>query len=340
MILSLIRFVTLSLCAADLPPTPRVNTHSQVVKVEDPRAVTDFQPDFAVVQTMVNRGLTNLTGQPTVAAAWRSLVTTQDIIGLKVFSEAGQLSGTRPAVVAAVIHGLFAAGVPAQNIIIWDKQTDDLRAAGYVQLARQLGVRLVAGAQSGYDPTNFYQPDTAVIGNLIWGDSEFGRTNENIGRKSFVASFASRQLTKIISLAPLLNQEAAGTCGHLYSLALGSVDNTMRFENNPDRLALAVPEIYALPVLGDRVVLNITDALIAQYSGGPRGLLQYSTVLNQLWFSRDPVALDVLALKELDRERRALDAPVSHPNYELYLNATLLQLGTSDPAKIHVQIIR
>ena len=115
------------------------------------------------------------------------------------------------------------------------------------------------------------------------------------------------------------------------------MDNTCRFEGDPDRLAVAVPEIYALPLLGDRVALNITDALIAQYEGGARGLLQYSTVLNQLWFSRDPVALDTLAIKELDQRRRETDAPDFKPNLELYANAALLQLGVNDPAKIQVE---
>jgi hypothetical protein len=101
-----------------------------------------------------------------------------------------------------------------------------------------------------------------------------------------------------------------------------------------------VPEIYALPVLGDRVVLNITDALIGQYEGGDRALLHYSSVLNQIWFSRDPVALDTLAIKELDSERRAFEAPEFKPNLELYTNAALLQLGVNDPAKIHVEKIR
>ena len=198
----------------------------------------------------------------------------------------------------------------------------------------------LASAETGYDPTNFYQPDTAVIGNLVWGDLEFGMKGEGIGRKSFVSKLVSRQITKIISIAPLLNQEDAGVCGHLYSLALGSVDNTMRFEGDAGRLAVAVPEIYALSVLGDRVALNITDALIGQYEGGDRGLLHYSSVLNQLWFSRDPVALDTLAIKELDRKRRAFDAPEFKLNLELYANAALLQLGVNDPAKIQVEKLR
>ena len=178
--------------------------------------------------------------------------------------------------------------MPPDHIIIWDKHEDDLRAAGFFKLAAQFGVRAAGAAESGYDPTNFYNPDTAIIGHLVWGDLEFGKKGEGVGRKSFVSKLVSRQITKIISIAPLLNENDAGICGHLYGLAMGSVDNTLRFEGDADRLAVAVPEIYALPVLGDRVVLNITDALIGQYAGGDKGLLQYSEVPNQLWFSRDP----------------------------------------------------
>jgi len=328
----------LQICAAE--PLPNPNVHAQVVSVENPGAITDFQANDAVVQTMVDCGLTNLTRKPTVAEAWRSLVSPQEIIGLKVFSEPGMLTGTRPAVVAAVIHGLLAAGVPPTNIIIWDKHDADLRAAGFFRLATQLGVRAVGSMEAGYDPSNYYQPDTAIIGNLIWSDLEFGKTNAGAGRKSFFSKLVSRQMTKIISIAPLLNQEDAGVCGHLYGLALGSVDNTRRFADDSYRLANAVPEIYARPLLGDRVVLNITDALIGQYEGGARSLLHYSCVLNQLWFSRDPVALDMLSNKELDRERRTLDAPQFRPNLELYANAHLLQLGENDLGKIHVEKIK
>jgi hypothetical protein len=52
------------------------------------------------------------------------------------------------------------------------------------------------------------------------------------------------------------------------------------------------------------------------------------------------VALDTLAIKELDRERRAFDAPEFKLNLELYANATLLQLGVNDPAKIQVEKLR
>src|SRR5439155_24177080 len=131
-------------------------------------------------------------------------------------------------------------------------------------------------AQAGYDEKIFY--DTALIGNLVWGDLEFGKKGEGIGRKSFVSKLVTREITKIINITPLLNHNEASVCGNLFSLAIGSVDNTTRFEFDGARLATAVPEIYALTNLSDHVALNIVDALICQYEGGQRGLLHYSAI--------------------------------------------------------------
>jgi len=85
---------------------------------------------------------------------------------------------------------------------------------------------------------------------------------------------------------------------------------------------------------------HVTDALLGQYQGGPASYLQYSTVLQQLWFSHDPVALDTLGLRELERERIKLAIPPVNSNFEIYTNATLLQLGKNDPAKIQVERIQ
>lgn len=308
---------------------------AKVVIVQDPAATDAFQPREDVVRTMVARGITTLTGHTNTAAAWLSLLSTNDTVGIKVFSEPGPNSGTRPAVVAAVIKELFAAGLPPNHIIIWDKHQTDLRLAGYFDLAKRLGVRVAGSAESGYDPTNFY--DTPLLGNLVWGDYEFGKKNEGvIGRKSFVSKLVSTDMTKIISITPLMNHNQAGVFGNLFNLAAGSVDNFARFDSDADRLARAVPEIYALPSLSDRVALNITDALICQYLGEERSLLHYSAILNQLRFSRDPVALDILSLQELDRQRKLANAPEVKSNRDLYDNAALLELGINDPKKIDI----
>ena len=166
------------------------------------------------------------------------------------------------------------------------------------------------------------------------------KKSDGIGKKSYVSKLVSREMTKIISVAPLLNENDAGLCGHFFSLCLGSLDNTRRFEGDADRLATALPEIYALPSVGDRVVLNVTDALLGQYQGGPASYLQYATVLDQIWLSRDPVALDTLALKELARQRQLFSVPPPKLNYQLYTNAVLLQLGLNDPARIQIEKVR
>ena len=328
--------------AQELFPLHATNSAVRIVEVRGENLLNAFLPDEARVAEAFNRGLTLFTRENTVSNAWRSLVASNDTVGIKVFSLPGPVCGTRPAVVAAIVRGLLAAGLPPEQIIIWDRHVADLRTAGYFDLARTLPVRVAGAAEAGYDTNTFYLPDSPVTGQLVWGDLEFGNTNKDfsVGKKSFVSKLVSQQMTKIISVAPLLDENSAGVCGHFFSLGLGSVDNTRRFEGSPDRLAVALPEIDALPVIGDRVVLHVTDALLAQYQGGPEGYLQFSTILNELWFGHDPVALDTLALKELMFQRRVMGVPAMPTNFGIYTNAVLLQLGVNDPSRIQIEKVQ
>jgi hypothetical protein len=318
---------------------------SRVVIVADPEATDAFQARPDKVRGMVDRGITRLTGKPSVSAAWSSLLSNRDVVGIKVYSSPGPSSGTRPAVVAAVIEGLLKAKLPPTNIIIWDRQKGDLRLAGFDAVATRYGVRIGGAANAGFDEETFYSPDTPILGQLVWGDLEFGRKGEGVGRRSFVSKLLVHEITKIINVTPLLNHNTAGVCGNLYSLAMGSVDNVLRFETDTRRLATAVPEVYALPSLGDRVILNITDALICQYHGEQRSLLHYSTALNEIRLSKDPVALDFLSLRELDRERansqKVTSQYLSLTNYlEMIQNASLMELGAGEPERIRIEHAR
>jgi len=319
-----------------LGPRPR----ARVVIAEDAGATRAFKPDPARVRSLVNSALTNLTSQTSVAAAWRSLVSTQDIIGIKIFTSPSPGAGTRVPVVDAVVQGLLSARIPPDHIIIWDKHLADLRRAGYATLASRHHVRLAGSADAGWDAKTFYE--NPLLGQLVYGDFEFKKEGEHLGRKSFVSKLVTQQLSKIINVTPLLNHNSAGVCGNLYSLAVGSVDNTLRFEGDPARLAQAVPEIYALPVLGDRVVLNVVDALLCQYEGEQVGRLHYSSALNQVRVSTDPVALDVLSIQELNVQR-ALKGISSHSSTnatDLYRNASLVEIGISDPHQIQVETLK
>lgn len=341
-------FVTLQLCqlwsAADGPirAAPTLATLSvpkaRVVAVEQPGAIVTFSPQLPVIRGMFDRGLTALAGKSDPAEAWRTLVTTQDVVGIKVYSAPGSASGTRPAVVEAMVQSLLAAGQPASRIIVWDRQLGPLRLAGYSRLGEQYGIRIEGALEWGYDTNQYYE--SAFMGQPVWGDHEFGAKGPGVGRKSYVSRLVTQEITKIINVTPMLNHNLAGVSGNLFSLAIGSVDNTVRFLNEGSQLALAVPEIYALPVLGDRVALNVVDALLAQYYGEERSLLHYSAVLNQLRFSTDPVALDVLSIQELERQRALADAPAVKSDLQLYQNASLVEIGVSEARNVVVEWIK
>lgn len=317
---------------SNLPP-------ARVVVVHDPLATDAFRPRPDRVKELVRRGLLSLTGQPSVRAAWLSLLTTQDVVGIKVNAAAG-LAGTRPEVATALAESLLEAGLRPQQVIIWDRLTSDLQAAGFFEIGKQLGVRVLSAHQAGYDEkvayTNF------ALGHLAWTDHEFNRTGEEVGKRSFSTKLVTREVTKLVNVPSLLNHYRAGVAGCLYSLGLGSVDNIQRFENSPERLAEVLPELYAQESVVDKVVLNVVDALVAQYQGESQPLLHYASALNELRFSRDPVALDLLSLKELSILREAHQVvPGTNATAlvdRLYKeNASLLQLGIADPKRIKVE---
>lgn len=315
----------------------------RVVIVRDSAATRQLSPQPDVVAAMVSRGVMTFTGQSSAGAAWRSLVSvTQDVVGVKVYSPPGPASGTRPAVVAAVVRGLLDAGMPGSKIVIWDRRLEDLRAAGFSDLAASLGVRVAGAMDSGYDPDVVYA--NPYLGQLVYGDLEFGKADEpgegtanrSTGRNSHLSRLLTRELTRLINVAPLLNHNHAGVSGILYTVASAATDNFLRFESNPALLASAVPEIYGLTNIADRVAINIVDALIGQYEGQQRSLLHYSSTPNELRFGTDPVALDVLSIEELNRARNLAGVAMSTNVVELYSNARLLELGSDDARRIEV----
>ena len=321
--------------AAELRPVPAAQARARVVTVQDSAASAAFQPNAAVSRNLVRRGLPAMTRKTNETEAWRSLVSPRDVVGFKVYSSPGPASGTRPAVVAALVESLLAAGHPARQIVIWDRYDTDLRQAGFFELGARLGVRVKGANEAGYDERQFYE--SPFIGQLIWGDFEFRRSGGMVGRKSFVTKLLTSDITKIITVTPLLNHNRAGVTGTLMNLALGSVDNSHRFEVDADRLAAAVPEIFAMAPVADHLVLNVVDAIYCQYFGEYKSLLHYSTALNQLRFSTDPVALDILSMDELDRQRTRAGAPLAKKRLELYHNASLLELGVSELGNIRVE---
>src|SRR5882757_594186 len=170
---------------------------ARVVMVEDAQAIDAFRARPEPIREMVSEGITDLTRTASVPEAWRTMVSTQDVVGIKVFSTPGANSGTRPSVVAAVVEGLLAAGVTPKHIVVWDRQLTDLRLAGYSDLAKRYGIRIAGSQEAGYDENAYY--DMPLPGTLIWGDLEFGKKGAGTGRKSFVSKLLTQEISKIIN---------------------------------------------------------------------------------------------------------------------------------------------
>jgi len=322
--------LALAATAADAPPP---GLPGRVLIVGHSAATQAFSPQTEAVRKMLETGILRFTGAASEKSAWATLISTQDVLGIQVHSAPGRTSGTRPAVVESLIESLLRSGIAPDRIVIWDRRAVDLRLAGFYEVAKKFNVEVAGALDEGYDSEVFYT--SPLLGKLVYGDVEFGKKGEGTGRNSYVTKLLTKRITKIINVTPLLNHNQAGVSGALYGLAMASVDNILRFEE-PERLATAVPEIYGLPELADKVALNIVDALICQYRGEERSLLHYSTTLNELWFSRDPVAVDTLAIKVLDQNRGA-ETRSRKSALQIYNNAALMDLGVAEADKIKIE---
>src|SRR6202795_2145577 len=154
--------------ATDIPqPTP-VPARSYVYRIENSDAITDYETNSAVVRRMVDDLVMVATGQPSVAAAWGSLVKPSDVVGIKVCTNGAPLFSSHPAVVNAIVAGLAEAGVPAQNIVVWDREEHLLKVAGF--RSRNAGYRLM-WSEGNYDPKAVLT--SPISGKLIYGDLLF-----------------------------------------------------------------------------------------------------------------------------------------------------------------------
>jgi len=313
-----------------------------VIYAEDADIVQRFNVDSAVARRMVNRCLLKLTSAADVGTAWRRLgITPNDVVGVKIATQGGPIMSSHRAVVQAVCDGLIAAGVPASRIIVWDKNASDMRSAGYDPQPPGDGHVGIASIfpGTGYDPDAVYK--NGILGTLIWGDSEFGNGGnadltqqasdvvrgrrsfggDSIGdsfggsddllnpsapptsNKSHFARLVTTICTKIVNVPVLTDNPYTGINGCMATLAMGSVDNNRRFVGDPSYGDPAISEILANPILRRKVVVNIMDAMIAQYAGGPRFNPVFTRQLGAVYVGRDPVAIDALVLQRLERYR-------------------------------------
>lgn len=356
---------------APAPPGPTLPARSLVVSVRDDASVTGLRPDSGRVRAMVNRAVTAVTGQPDAASAWRSLVKPSDVVGIKIAAAGGPIGATRKPVVAAIIDGLIAAGVPRSQIVVWDRDEDELRAAGYLGPRASIGATVRPITARSYDRSVAFT--AAVLGKLIWGDLDFVASSPlastlpsaplplgdpyrtgprpaiaDDGKMSDVSYFATiltKDVTKIINVPTMTDSVFAGVAGCLYNMTLPNIDNWRRFTflKNPGSSAPRntsdpyLAEIYSDPVIAPRVVLNIMDGLVAQIAGGPEFQPNYCRPHATIYASRDPVALDLIALRTIEQWREAARLPPVTEAAGYLWSAEQIKLGHATLDKIDIR---
>ena len=81
------------------------------------------------------------------------------------------------------------------------------------------------------------------------------------------------------------------------------------------------------------------DGLLAQYAGGPQPQPNYALHHATLYASKDPVALDAIALRNLEQWRARASLPPIGSTAAYVDFASQLNLGNSAPNRIEIRNI-
>ncbi len=334
---------------------PRVETSmpgrypGKVVRIDTGTVIAEKKVDGAKVRAIVDRGMSELTGEKDMGRAWGRFVRPKDVVGIKVNPIGGALLSTKPEVVDAIIAGLVAAGVPKSNIIIWDRRLVQLGEAGFVE-DRFPGIRILGTEMKGpngdyYDEEGeLWAKDNIDREALPYVTEFWTKYNRdmlphmiNDGPESYFTRIVTEKVTKIINV-PILKNAGATVTLCLKNLSYGSLSNTSRLHK---LWMQSVAEPCAFPVLRDKVVLNVVDGLQACYDGGPGANPKFIYDSKVMFFGTDPVAVDAVGHDFIVRERMArgvqqLDAG----GRSAFLGiAEGLGLGIADRGKIELKTL-
>jgi hypothetical protein len=325
-------------------PAPSPPPKSVVYCMADDSSITDFKENPAAVRRMVDDVVMATTDTNDVASAWRSLVKPGDKVGIKISAAGGKYFSTHRSVVEAIVDGLESAGIARKDVIVWDR--DGLANAGYFNRPGGYQVRSIASAQD-YDPDPKIAISSAVPGKLIWGDVDFSKKDphqnplefidrDQMSSDSHICKILTQNVTKIINVPVFSSSETAGVAGALYNVTVPNVDNWRRFSDNDSFIC----DLYSDPHIGPKVVINIMDGLIAQYAGGPEFQPNYAVRHGMIYASKDPVAIDAIALGQIEHWRQEAKLPPIAPYAAYLLTAASMGIGAVLPERIELRMLQ
>lgn len=266
------------------------------------------------VHRLLNSAIENFFEVSKPENAWRQLFTKTDVVGIKVNCLAGRGLSTNYELVEAIIEGLRMAGVPDRNIIVWDRANRDLHKAGYQIQTNRNKLKCYGNDQTGYTQEIY----------------EFGEAGSSL------SNILVRQCTAIVNV-PILKDH--GICGITNALKnfFGAIHNPNKYHDNYGNPFIA--DVNMFHEIRSKTRIIISDALTAQYEGGPPFMPQWAWYYNGLLVGFDPVALDTIGWKIIEDKRKEKGLPTlkqagREPTYIATAADEKHQLGCNDLSKI------
>lgn len=278
----------------------------RVIAVHSERSMAGEKFQAGPIADMMRRGMMELTGAPSAVDAWRVFFEPGDVVGIKLTPVGMPYVIGCAEVVREIIAGIRSAGVKPEDIIVFDRYRAQFLKAGYDKWLPER-VRWSAASEDydeiqtnieGYDPDHYL--DMALV--------RPGQDPSNpTFRRSYVARFMTKDVNKVVNAPCLKDHQSAGVTLALKNLSHGLVNNVSRSHSTPSLNACGyfIPAVVSMPVIRNKVVLNILDGLLGLCHGGPGSAnrKQFVWAHHTLYFATDPVAVDRVGWTAIDERR-------------------------------------
>jgi uncharacterized protein (DUF362 family) len=271
----------------------------RVIELTDRNAIVGNRVAQPVIRQMLEKGMKELTGERSSAAAWSKFIDPSDTVGIKINPSGAPACCSSPEIVREIIAALQAVGVPSKNIVVFDRYSYEIDIGGYQALLppgiHVLGIEDGVGDISGYDLSVFCEAN-------FFGEWE---------TRSYMANVAAQGVTKIINVPTMKDHSAAGITGCLKNLGYGVFNNVARSHRAPYSFTdPLIGVMCSAEPLRSKSVLHIMDGMRQVWHGGP--LTQVQEFIYQagtLLVGTDPVAIDTIELDAIEKKRREEGAP-------------------------------
>ncbi len=244
-----------------------------------------------LLQKMIDKAVIAFSGENTLADAWSKYFSADDVVGLKV-NALGliDLQGMDflqhfPAVTNAIASGLKKAGVKEGNVIVWDRSEEELSQAGYTINHEPTAMRVIGNKKNRRGSEGQFNPKSYPVGK----------------NSSRVCSILADQCTALVNIPVPKTHGGAVFTGSLKN-HYGTIDNPRDFHSNSCTNP-GIPEVNTIPMIRDKQKLIVYDAMLVAVEGGPRWNRRFTKPYGGILVGTDPVAIDTIALKILDKKR-------------------------------------